>query len=96
MVEVNSLKENPFRLDQNYPDPASSITTINYQLYSSTFVTLKVFDLQGREIIMLVNENQNAGNHSVQFNVSGLQNGVYFYRIKAGRFQDIKKLLVLK
>jgi hypothetical protein len=85
-----------FKLSQNYPNPVNVTTFIKYQLHESAFVTLKVFDLQGREIVTLVNEYQNVGDHSVQFNASGLQSGVYFYRIEAGQYYDIKKLLVIK
>jgi len=85
-----------FKLSQNYPNPVNVTTFIKYQLHKSAFVTLKVFDLQGREIVTLVNEYQNVGDHSVQFNASGLQSGVYFYRIEAGQYYDIKKLLVIK
>ena len=77
LTGVNSLKENSFRLNQNYPNPVNSTTLISYQLQDNTFVTLDIFDFQGRKIITLVKEYQNEGNHSVQFNVSGLQNGVY-------------------
>ena len=96
LTGVNSLKENSFRLNQNYPNPVNSTTLISYQLQDNTFVTLDIFDFQGRKITTLVKEYQNEGNHSVQFNVSGLQNGVYLYRIVAGQMQDCKKLIVLK
>ena len=96
LTGVNSLKGNPFSLNQNYPDPASSTTVISYQLHENTYVTLEILDSQGKVIATLVKEYQNEGDHSVEFNVSGLQNGVYLYRIKAGQFHDIKKLLVLK
>ena len=96
LVGVNSIKENPFRLNQNYPDPANSTTTISYQLHESTYVTLEILDSQGKEVATLVKEYQNEGDHSVEFNVSGFQNGLYLYRITAGQYQDIKKFLVLK
>jgi len=96
LVGVNFEKAGSFGLNQNYPNPVNSTTLISYQLQENTFVTLEIFDFQGREIITLVKEYQNEGDHSVQFNVSGLQNGVYFYKIKTEHFQDIKKLLVLK
>lgn len=93
---VNSVMTNSFKLYQNYPNPVNSTTLISYQLQESAFVTLKVFDFQGREIITLVNKYQNAGNHSMQFNASGLQSGMYFYGIEAGQYHDIKKLIILK
>ncbi len=94
--EVNSVMTSLFKLYQNYPNPVYSTTLISYQLQESAFVTLKVFDSQGREIITLVNEYQKAGNHSMQFNASSLQSGVYFYSIETGQCHDIKKLIVLK
>jgi len=94
--EVNSVMTSLFKLYQNYPNPVYSTTLISYQLQESAFVTLKVFDSQGREIITLVNEYQKAGNHSMQFNASSLQSGVYLYRIETGQCHDIKKLIVLK
>jgi hypothetical protein len=96
LVEVNPVMVSSFKLYQNYPNPVNSTTLISYQLQESAFVCLKVFDFQGKEIKTLVDEQQNAGNHSVQFNASGLQSGVYFYRIEAGQYYDIKKLIVLK
>jgi len=93
---VKSINSNNFRLNQNYPNPVNSTTIISYELPERVFVTLKVFDFQGRELKTLVNGNQNAGNHSVQFNVSNLQNGVCFYSIEAGQYHDVKKLIVLK
>jgi hypothetical protein len=59
-------------------------------------VTLKVFDVRGREIQTLINEQQNAGHYSVQFNASNLPSGVYFYKIEAGTNHDTKKLLLFK
>jgi hypothetical protein len=61
-----------------------------------SFVTLKVYDILGREVKTLVNELQSAGNHSVTFNAEGLSTGIYLYRIEAGNFTETKKLLLLK
>ena len=96
ITEVHPVITSFFQLDQNYPNPVHSTTFISYQLPGSAFVTLKVFDSQGREIITLVNEQQIAGNHAVQFDASDLQNGVYFYSIEAGQYHDVKKLILLK
>ena len=95
-TKVNSITSGSFKLNQNYPNPVKSSTLISYELQESSFVTLKVFDFQGREIKTVVNEFQNQGNHSVQFNVSDLQNGVYFYRIETGQYFENKKFIVLK
>jgi hypothetical protein len=93
---VNPPKASLFKLQQNYPNPVNSNTLISYELPESVFVTLKVFDSQGREIRKLVNELQNEGSQSVQFNVSNLTGGIYFYKIDAGQYHDVKKLIIQK
>ena len=85
-----------FALGQNYPNPFNPSTFIDYQLPESNFVTLKVFDVVGHEVETLVNERQDAGNHSVKFNASNLPSGVYFYKIEAGKYRETRKLLLLK
>lgn len=85
-----------FRLNQNYPNPFNPSTIISYQLPMNSHVTLKVYDVLGREVRTLVNGRQAAGDHSVTFDVSNLPSGVYFYRIVAGNFVDTKKLMVVK
>ncbi|MBN1154391.1 cellulase family glycosylhydrolase, partial [candidate division KSB1 bacterium] len=84
------------RLAQNYPNPFNPTTLIDYRLTASTFVVLKVFDTRGREVKILVTEHQNAGNHSVLFDASNLQSGLYFYRLETGICSDTRKLLLLK
>ena len=85
-----------FALDQNYPNPFNPITAINYQIPVNSFVTVKVYDLLGREIATLVNEERVAGSYSVRWDGSSFPSGVYFYRLKAAAFSDTKKLLLLK
>lgn len=85
-----------FNLNQNYPNPFNPITTIEYSLPKSNFVTLKVFDLLGREITSLVNEEKLPGNYSVKFDASQFSSGIYFYRLKAGSFIDTKKFILMK
>ncbi len=96
LVGVNSAEGSSIHFFQNYPNPVISTTLISYQLDEGAFVTLKIFDLQGREIQTLINEYQNAGYHSVQFNASDLPGGVYLCRIKAGEFSDVRKIIKLK
>jgi hypothetical protein len=96
LVGVKSVNDNSFKLYQNYPNPVKSNTHINYHLTNSNFVSLKVFDYQGRELNTLVSQFQNEGDYSVNLNVSNLQSGVYFYRIEAGQFNDVKKLIIVK
>lgn len=94
--KANSKMPHSFNLYQNYPNPFNPFTLIGYQLPVNVFVTVKVFDVLGREIETLVNKYQNAGNYSVQFNASNLPSGVYFYRLETGTFHETKKLLLLK
>ena len=97
-VAVQEEKEIPtaFTLMQNYPNPFNPSTTMNYELPTKGFVTLKVFDLLGREVAVLVNEEKSAGRYSVQWNAAMLPSGVYFYRLDAGSFSQTRKLLLLK
>lgn len=83
-------------LSQNYPNPFNPSTTINYQIPQSSFVSLKVFDVLGREVASLVNKQQSQGNYTVNFNASNLPSGVYIYKITAGNFVQTKKLMLLK
>jgi carboxyl-terminal processing protease len=83
-------------LSQNYPNPFNPSTTISYQLPAAGKVTLKVFDILGREITTLVNEDKTAGNYKVNFNGSRLGSGIYFYQLRSGSFIQTKKLVLLK
>jgi len=85
-----------FELGQNYPNPFNPATVISYQLAVNSFVTLKVYDVLGREVKTLVNDRQAAGVHSVTFNANNLSSGVYFYRMQAGSYVDTKKFVLLK
>lgn len=94
----NSFGSNPdaFRLSQNFPNPFNPLTIIKYDLLSSTFVKLSVFDLVGREVRKIVNEMQNPGSYKVEFDGNDLPGGVYFYRILTGRFSETKKMILIK
>ncbi|MFN3386137.1 MAG: alpha-amylase family glycosyl hydrolase [Candidatus Thermochlorobacter sp.] len=87
-----------FALEQNYPNPFNPTTTIRYQLPQATTVSLKVFDVLGREVATLVNARQAAGQYSVQFSAGdkALSSGVYFYRLQAGNFVETKKMVLIK
>ncbi len=85
-----------FRLDQNYPNPFNPTTMINYQLPVNSYVTLKVYDILGREVKTLVEGNQTAGIHTVVFNGSALASGTYFYRLIAGGKFITRKMVILK
>ncbi len=85
-----------FTLSQNYPNPFNPSTTINYQVPSSGKVVLKVYDILGREVEALVNENKSAGKYSVSFNADKLASGVYLYRIQEGSYFQTKKMILIK
>ena len=85
-----------FNLGQNYPNPFNPVTNINFSLPKSGLVTLKIFDVMGREVATLVNKDINAGSYTVDFDASRLSSGVYFYRLTAGEFTDTKKLMLIK
>ncbi|HUI31923.1 MAG TPA: T9SS type A sorting domain-containing protein [Candidatus Acidoferrales bacterium] len=85
-----------FELLQNYPNPFNPTTTIDYKLSSVSHVTLKVYDILGREVATLVNETESPGEYSARFDGSNLASGVYFYRIQAGAFNATKKLMLMK
>lgn len=85
-----------FTLNQNYPNPFNPSTTISYQLAKQSYVTLRIFDLNGREVATLVNSVEQPGYKSVEFDASNLSSGVYYYRLQAGNFTETKKLVLLK
>jgi len=91
-----------FGLDQNYPNPFNPTTTIYFQLPKDSRVSLKVYDLLGREVTTLVNEDRAAGYHDARFNAGNFASGVYFYRMEAkpgdgGQgFQQTRKMVVVK
>ncbi len=86
-----------YYLSQNYPNPFNPSTIISYSVPKASLVTIKVYDILGKEVETLVNENKSAGNYSVQFNASSkFASGVYFYRMQAGSFVETKKLILMK
>jgi photosystem II stability/assembly factor-like uncharacterized protein len=85
-----------YNLSQNYPNPFNPVTKINFALPKSGLVTLKVYDVLGKEVALLVNESKNAGTYSFEFNGSNLSSGIYFYKLEANGFSDIKKMMLIK
>jgi len=83
-------------LSQNYPNPFNPVTKIDFDLPKSGFISLKVFDVLGREVKTLVNEEKSAGSYSVDFNASDLSSGVYFYKMETEGYSDLKKMVVIK
>ena len=87
---------NEYLLSQNYPNPFNPTTSIEYQVISSEHVTLKVYDVLGREVSILVNEQKTPGNYKVTFNGNSLASGVYFYQLHAGNYVSTKKMIFMK
>jgi hypothetical protein len=85
-----------FELAQNYPNPFNPSTTIKYSISSESHVILKIYDLLGREVATLLNEQKAPGIYSVNFIAGNLPSGVYLYKLTAGNNTDVKKLLVIK
>jgi serine protease AprX len=85
-----------YALGQNYPNPFNPATTIRYQTTAPGHVTLRLFDLTGGEIRTLVDRQQDAGYYSVQVDASNLPSGIYFYRLTAGSFREVKKMVLMK
>ncbi len=94
-VEVNNLPTE-FVLEQNYPNPFNPSTIIEYSVPSNVFVSLKVYDILGNEIVILVNEKKSAGNYEARFTASNLASGLYFYKIQAGSFSQVRKMMLIK
>jgi hypothetical protein len=94
--EVNAAVPDAYALDQNYPNPFNPTTTIRYAIPSAGQVTLTVFNMIGQEVAVLVNEVQDEGYKTVSFDASSFPTGVYTYRITAGTFNDVKKMLLVK
>ena len=91
-----SQTPNSFILSQNYPNPFNPSTVIRFQLSVVGKVTLKVYDILGKEVATLVNGVKNAGNYSVEFNASNLTSGVYFYKLESNGFSEVKKMMLIK
>jgi hypothetical protein len=85
-----------YALDQNYPNPFNPSTVVSYQLPAASDVRLVVYDVIGREVAVLVNEQQSPGTYNVRFDASGLASGLYFYRLTAGNFVQARKMLLMK
>lgn len=85
-----------YELDQNYPNPFNPVTNFTFQLPQESYVILKVFNVLGNEVASMVNERKEAGLHTVQWDAGKLASGVYFYRLQAGNYVNIKKLVLLR
>ena len=98
--QVDQLVPQFYQLYQNYPNPFNPNTVIKYQIPELSFVTLKVYDVLGNEIVILVNDKKPAGEYEVEFSTGlinqTLPSGIYFYRLQAKKFVETKKMVVIK
>jgi endonuclease I len=87
---------NDFKLEQNYPNPFNPATVISYSLPEASYVRLSVFNALGQQVRIIENGFKNSGNHSLSFNADNLNSGIYFYKLDAGRFSQIRKMILMK
>jgi hypothetical protein len=92
----DDLNPNIFALNQNYPNPFNPETTINFSLPSQSNVVLSIFDITGKEIAVLLNDNFSSGSYNVSFNAESLSSGIYFYKLTADKFVQTRKMMLLK
>ncbi|MGE5456993.1 MAG: T9SS type A sorting domain-containing protein, partial [Methanococcaceae archaeon] len=95
-VEDNPAPVKTFSLSQNYPNPFNPSTQISFHLPEGAKVTIRVYDLLGKEAAVLMDEYRSAGTHTVQFNASNLPSGMYIYQLRAGEHTSMRKMLLIK
>jgi len=98
LVSVEDGEQLPleFKLEQNYPNPFNPSTTIKFNIPEQEFVTLKIYDVMGNEVAVLLNEEKEAGSHSIEFDASRIASGTYFYKLQAGNNIETRKMILLK
>jgi WD40 repeat protein len=96
IVEVEVIIPAAFSLSQNYPNPFNPSTTIEFQIPSDGFVSLKIYNSIGQDVTTLLNKHQSAGSYSITFSADKLPSGLYFYTLRSGEFSSTKKMLLLK
>ena len=94
--DINIVCPDQYTISQNYPNPFNPVTTIEYALPEMSEVKIMIIDINGRIVEELINSQQQAGFYSVEWNASRYSSGVYFYQIRAGVFQQVKKMLLIK
>jgi hypothetical protein len=95
-IEDENTSPVGYFLDQNYPNPFNPITKIKFSHPKSEYVTIEIYNMSGQKIIELLNNEINEGTHEIEFNAGKLSSGVYYYRIQASEFQDVKKMVFIK
>ena len=95
-VSGNASVVNEYKLYQNFPNPFNPLTKISFNLLKQSNVKLTIYDITGKEISSVIDEKLDGGMHDISFDAGYLSTGVYFYKIEAGDFKDIKKMILLK
>ena len=95
-IKTTSSIPDDYLLFQNYPNPFNPSTTIRWQIPKAGFVTLKIYDVLGKEITTLVDEYKPVGEYKIEFNGMDLSSGIYFYQLKTGGFIQTKKMILIK
>jgi len=95
-VNEGNITVNNYKLEQNYPNPFNPSTTFSFSIAKQEKVTLKVYDILGKEVTTILNDDLTAGSHTVRFDASGLSSGVYFYTLKAGSYNSTQKMILMK
>lgn len=96
VIKLNDINVTQFYLSQNYPNPFNPTTKIEFQISNAGPVSLRIYDILGREVATLINEEKPAGNYEVEFDGGNLSSGVYFYKLQAGDFIQTKKMILLR
>jgi hypothetical protein len=98
ITTISEKQEIPevFQLYQNYPNPFNSETIIHYTLPETDFVTFKIYGVQGRLVLVLLNERRTAGEHKIRFDAKNLSSGIYYYRIETSTYSNTKKMILLR
>ncbi|MBS1551618.1 MAG: T9SS type A sorting domain-containing protein [Bacteroidetes bacterium] len=94
--QTSTLIPDRYTLSQNYPNPFNPTTKINFSIPKNGIVTLKVYDVLGKEVMTLINEQKAAGSYEVVFNAGNLASGAYFFRMQSGEFSEIKRMMLIK
>ncbi len=94
--QISTEIPSQFELNQNYPNPFNPVTNIGFRIADFGFVSLKIYDVSGKEIAVLVNEELKAGTYNYDFNAANLPSGAYFYRLQTNGFTEVKKMMLIK
>ena len=93
---LNTIVPDQFQLNDAYPNPFNPVTNISYSLPIASEISIKIFDIQGREVSTLYNNIQEAGTHKLVWDASNFSSGIYFVRMSGGSYSGMKKLMLIK